>query len=102
MNGFECLREGFALVSKPGVRRYVIVPTLINTIVLIGLVSFSVREFDGWVGAIVALLPNWLSFLSWLVEFIGFIVVAFSLLPSEENSASCRYGRSSSPTREYD
>ncbi len=80
MSGFGCLVEGFALVRQPGMRRYVVVPGLINAIVLIVLVTFSVREFEYWVDAIVGLLPDWLSFLSWLVWIVGVVIAAFALL----------------------
>ena len=82
MNGLACLREGFALIRKPGIRRYVIIPTVINILVLAAFVAFSVKEFERWVASITNMLPDWLSFLSWAVYLVGLIVVAFLLLYS--------------------
>ncbi len=82
MNGLDCLVEGFALIRKPGIRRYVIVPTVINTLVLIVLIAISVSKFEGWVTAITNMLPDWLSFLSWVIYLVGLIVVAFVLFYS--------------------
>ena len=82
VTGLDCLVEGFALIRKPGIRRYVIVPTVINTLVLIVLVVISVSKFEGWVAAITNMLPDWLSFLSWVIYLVGLIVVAFVLFYS--------------------
>ena len=82
MNGLACSREGFALIRKPGIRRYVIIPTVINILVLAAFVAFSVKEFERWVASITNMLPDWLSFLSWAIYLVGLIVVAFLLLYS--------------------
>ena len=82
MNGLACLREGFALIRKQGIRRYVIIPTVINIVVLAAFVAFSVKEFERWVASITNMLPDWLSFLSWAIYLVGLIVVAFLLLYS--------------------
>ena len=76
------MREGFALIRKPGIRRYVIIPTVINILVLAAFVAFSVKEFERWVASITNMLPDWLSFLSWAIYLVGLIVVAFLLLYS--------------------
>ena len=79
MNGFDCFFQGFSLVRSPGLRRYVIIPAIINTLVLILLVSLSISHFGGWVDRAVAMLPDWLLFLSWLIWLLAFIAVIFSL-----------------------
>jgi len=79
MNGFDCFMEGFRLVLKPGLRPYVIVPALINTIVLALMIAVSVSEFSPWVERLISFLPDWLSFLSWLIWFLASIIVAFVL-----------------------
>jgi len=79
MNGIDCFMQGFELVLKPGLRRYIIIPTIINTIVLAVMVSVSVSNFGPWVESLTSWLPEWLSFLSWLIWFLAGIVVAFVL-----------------------
>ncbi len=66
-------------MRKPGLRQYVIIPAIINTIVLVVLISTSVSQFDGWVTSITAWLPGWLSFLSWLIWLLAVITVMFAL-----------------------
>ena len=70
------------MIRKPGIRRYVIIPTVINILVLAAFVAFSVKEFERWVASITNMLPDWLSFLSWAIYLVGLIVVAFLLLYS--------------------
>ncbi len=72
--------EGFRLVSKPGLRRYVIIPALINTLVLVLMIAISVSVFSPWVESLISFLPDWLSFLSWLVWTLASIIVAFVLV----------------------
>jgi len=79
MNGIDCFMEGFRLVSKPGLRRYVIIPALINTLVLVLMIAISVSVFSPWVESLISFLPDWLSFLSWLVWTLASIIVAFVL-----------------------
>ena len=79
MNGLDCFMEGFSLVREPGVRKFVIVPAMINTVVLILLVSFSVSRFDSWVQQIMGYLPEWLSFLESLVWFLAVVTAIFVL-----------------------
>jgi len=79
MNGIDCFLEGFGLVRKPGLRRYVIVPAAINMLVLASMILLSITQFDDWVTSATALLPEWLSFLSGLVWLLAVIVVTFAL-----------------------
>ena len=79
MNGIDCFMEGFRLVTKPGLRRYVIIPTLINAIVLALMIVVSINEFSPWVEYLISFLPGWLSFLSWLIWVFASLIVAFIL-----------------------
>ncbi len=82
MSGFDCFFDGFSLITKRGLRRYFIVPTLINAIVLIALVVFSWTRFTSWVDGIMGYFPEWASFLYWLIWLIAFIIVLFLVLYS--------------------
>lgn len=80
MNGIDCFMRGFSLVAEPGLRRYVVIPGILNTIVLILLVGFSAANFDGWVASLSGWLPDWLSFLESIIWFVALIVVFLTLL----------------------
>src|SRR5205085_4228537 len=74
-NGMQCLFEGFRLITKSGLRRFVIIPLIINVLLFIGLfflLQHFIREFNIWFASF---LPHWLQWLStvlWVIFFIGF------------------------------
>lgn len=75
MSGFDCFLDGFNLIRQPGLRRYFIVPTLINAAVLIAILTVTFQYFDSWVDGIMGYFPDWMSALYWLIWFFAFIVV---------------------------
>ncbi len=80
MSGFGYFIEGFSLITKPGLRAYLIIPTLINVLVLVALFLVTYLQFDTWVAGIMSFFPEWMSFLYWLVWLIALLVVFFLLL----------------------
>ena len=75
MTGFECFLNGFALLIKPGLRRFFIMPIIINALVLMLLVVASYIYFDDWIAAIMALFPDWAAGLHWLLRGMTFIIL---------------------------
>lgn len=73
--GLRCFLDGFWLISQPGLRRFVIIPLLINILLFAGLfflLRYFLVEFNSWFANF---LPSWLQWLStilWLIFFIGF------------------------------
>jgi CysZ protein len=86
VSGIGYVARGFSLILQPGLRRYVIVPLLINVVVFIGLIAMGISYFDSWVVSSLASLPDWLGFLSWLMWIVfvflaaAFLFVFFTLL----------------------
>lgn len=85
--GPRYLLEGFRLLRKPGLRRFVMVPVMINMLLFGGLIGLAYGWVDDSSGYLVARLPEWLHWLSYLVVpvfvivslvviFYGFSVVA--------------------------
>lgn len=78
--------DGFRLLTKPGLRRFVILPVLINIIVFTGFLFglFQLAEYAQ--AALLAWLPDWLNFVSWLIWPVWLLlalillVYGFSLL----------------------
>ena len=64
--------RGFAIVTRPGIRRYVVVPLLINTALFAALAYFGASWL---VGFATGMLPDWLEFLAWILV-PGFVVAA--------------------------
>jgi CysZ protein len=64
IKGFLDCFSGFGLMLKPGIRRFVVIPFIIN----LGLFTLATKllsdQLDGWLEQ---LLPGWLSWLEWLI-----------------------------------
>lgn len=77
-SGFHYLTEGFKLIFKPGIKRYVIIPLLINTILFIAFFFFAKHFFSQFEQWVMHYLPAWLSWLGavlWVLFFIGYILI---------------------------
>lgn len=59
----DCL-SGFGLIFKSGIRRYVIIPLIINTGLFAAAIYILSQQMDSWLEK---LLPSWLSWLEWLI-----------------------------------
>ncbi len=76
--GLHYLANGLALITKPGIKRYVFIPLIINIILFIGMffiAKYYFLELNQW---ILHLLPSWLQWLSyvlWVIFFIGFFLM---------------------------
>ena len=86
MGGVSYLLSGIKLLSKKGIRGYVIVPLLINVVLFALIIAFAAQQLNGWVEALTAWLPAWLDFLGgvmWLLFALLVLVVlifGFTLL----------------------
>ena len=67
LSGPQYLREGLRLVLSPGLRLFVLLPLAINLILFVSMISFAVQQFSGWVDTFMPSLPNWLSFLQYIL-----------------------------------
>ena len=82
LTGPQYLGEGLKLVLSPGLRLFVLLPLSINLILFLALIGFAVQQFGGWVDSFMPSLPDWLSFLEYILWplFVAlvFILVFFS------------------------
>ena len=67
----DCL-SGFGLIFKSGIRRYVIIPLLINTALFGGAIYILYQQLDTWMQK---LIPDWLSWLEWLIVPLFFLTI---------------------------
>ena len=64
LSGALYFLRGFTIVTRPGIRPYVIVPLLINTVLFALLITLG----TSWLGdAVELMLPDWLDFLGWVL-----------------------------------
>ncbi|HHO59927.1 MAG TPA: sulfate transporter CysZ [Thiotrichales bacterium] len=75
--GFSDCLSGFGLILQSGVKRYVIIPLVVNIVLFAGAVSALADQVDSWIQQ---LLPGWLSWLEWLILplfYIAMLLVIF-------------------------
>ena len=66
---------GLNLIFRPGLRKFVIAPILINTLLFIGGLFWLVSVIDGWMASIFSWVPDWLSFLQYILWPFIFILL---------------------------
>ena len=71
--------RGLSLINKSGVRRFVIMPLLINILIFGGLIWFSADQFGSFIDWFTPTLPEWLLWLTWLLWLV-FGLMAFIVL----------------------
>ncbi len=77
VNGALYFLRGFALIFRPGIRAYVVVPLLINITVFTALIYFGAGQLQSFLDS---MLPEWLEWLQWLLLplfLIAGLLIAF-------------------------
>jgi CysZ protein len=65
--GAGYLLEGIRLIAKPGLRRFVMVPLIVNVLVFSAGIAAGVSWFRGFVGWMDSRIPSWLQWLDWVL-----------------------------------
>ncbi|MGN1392658.1 MAG: sulfate transporter CysZ [Succinivibrionaceae bacterium] len=77
--GFFYFFKGLKICLQPGLKRYVLIPIIINFIILIALLlgayNFVDSTVESWVKNV-----SWLSYISWLIQIIVFIITGVIML----------------------
>ena len=80
IKGASYLLTGLGLILKPGIRAYVIIPLIINTLLFTLLIWFGAQQFGVFLDWLMPGLPDWLQWLSWilwLIFAIGGLLILF-------------------------
>ncbi|WP_295393041.1 sulfate transporter CysZ [uncultured Thiodictyon sp.] len=86
VSGAGYLLQGIRLIARPGLRRFVILPLLINILVFAAGIWAGVSWFKGFVTSMHAWIPGWLQWLDWLLWplfallLLVLVVYGFSLV----------------------
>lgn len=67
VSGASYLLQGIRLITRPGLRRFVIAPLLVNVVVFAAGISVGVIWFEGFIGGLQAWVPAWLHWLDWIL-----------------------------------
>lgn len=76
--GLFYLASGFSLISKPGIRRFVILPVCLNLIVFAGLfwlIQHYFSLFSAWFTALLPVWLQWTAFILWIFFFGVFFLL---------------------------
>lgn len=76
--GMEYFFSGFKLISQKGLKRFVLIPLLINILLFISSMFLLIIKFEEWITALINWLPDILSWLEWLIWPTAIFVTLFS------------------------
>ncbi|MEO5573693.1 MAG: sulfate transporter CysZ [Gammaproteobacteria bacterium] len=77
--GAHYLLRGFKLILQPGLRRFVIMPLLVNTLIFVLLIGLGINQFDRLTNWMLAFLPAWMNWLEWLLwPLFALLTLVFS------------------------
>ncbi|MGH8355189.1 MAG: sulfate transporter CysZ [Pseudomonas sp.] len=79
LSGPQYLGAGLKLMLRPGLRLFVLLPLTINLILFSVLIGFAVQQFGAWVDAFMPSLPDWLSFLEYILWPLFVLLVLLML-----------------------
>lgn len=77
LKGISHVRDGFKLIKLHGVKRYVVIPVLINFILFISAIWYLYIKFDSLLERFLPSWLDWLEFLIWPLFFIACLLVIF-------------------------
>jgi len=77
INGFGFVSQGFGLIFKPGVKRFVVIPLLVNIILFSIAIWYGYTTIGGLVDKATGWLPGWLD---WLVSIVWPLVTIAALI----------------------
>lgn len=77
-SGFHYFVTGWQLVTQSGLRRFVIMPILLNIVLMIGLIWIFITQISGMIDWLMSFLPGWLDWLG-SVMFVASLAIILIL-----------------------
>lgn len=80
LSGVHYFTQGAKLCAQPGIRRFVIIPLIINLLLLGGAFTWMISQMGGWIDGWLSYVPSWLDWLAYLIWplMVIAILVTFS------------------------
>ena len=75
VSGMGYFFKGLSLITRKGVKRYVIIPLLVNILLFAVAIAVTGAQLPLLIEWVAGLLPDWLSWLSWLLLPLSILVV---------------------------
>lgn len=83
-SGFNYLLQGFSMLMSPGLKRFVFIPLIINTLIFAILFYFSAHYFSHFVVWLDHKIPSWLHWLNWIIWplfiAISLFIIAYTFI----------------------
>ena len=74
-HGAGYLSRGARMLSHPSLRLFVIIPLLVNILIFGSMIGIGFSYISGWMNALLASIPDWLDFITWILwPLIGITV----------------------------
>lgn len=67
ISGAGYLIRGVGLINRPGLRRFVLIPLLINIVLFSSAVWYGIRQFETFLVWMESKIPAWLQWLDWIL-----------------------------------
>ncbi|MEQ2025714.1 sulfate transporter CysZ [Xenorhabdus szentirmaii] len=67
LSGFHYIAQGWQLITRPGIKRFVLLPLLANILLLGGSFWWLYGKLDVWIQWTLDKIPNWMQWLSYLI-----------------------------------
>ncbi|PQQ33324.1 sulfate transporter CysZ [Photorhabdus luminescens] len=67
LSGFQYLMQGCKLITRPGIKRFVLLPLLANILFLGGSFWWLYQKLENWIPWIVSKVPDWMQWLSYIL-----------------------------------
>lgn len=74
-SGFYYFTQGWRLVTRPGIKRFVILPLLANILFLGGAFWWLYSKLGGWIDQVMSYVPDWLQWLNYLIWPVALISI---------------------------
>ncbi|QLE85101.1 MULTISPECIES: sulfate transporter CysZ [Shewanella] len=87
-SGVNYFLDGFALIKRPGLRSFVFIPLMINLLLFGSVIYFAIGELErafAWISAQLPDYLSWLNFLLWPLAVITLLVVLSFIFSSVMN-----------------
>ena len=87
-SGVHYFAEGWRLISRPGIKRYVVLPLLVNVLLMGSAFWWLFSKLGGWIPQMMEHVPDWLQWLSyllWPITVISVVLVAGYLFSTITN-----------------
>jgi uncharacterized protein involved in cysteine biosynthesis len=78
--GAAFMLQGIRLITRPGLKRFVLIPLLVNIFVFSGAIWYGAEQFQALMTRMQSAVPDWLSWLEWLlwpVFILALLIIVF-------------------------